>query len=104
MRSARRLASGAVAGRFLREGGFFVAFAMPPSYALTAAAVEVARGAVSRTGHSLQGGCHDVGVHADAPQHVAVAGFRLDVAHRLGVLAGAGGMLMVIAHLDPDAA
>ena len=32
------------------------------------------------------------------------AGFSLDVTHRLGILAGAGRVLVIVAHADPDAA
>src|SRR5258705_11658614 len=60
--------------------------------------------AVGGRRHRLERSRHDVGVHADAPQHSAVAGFSLDEADSLRVRAGAGGVLMVVAHLDADAA
>src|ERR1041385_2118333 len=61
-------------------------------------------GAVGRAGHGLERGRDDIGIHADAPQDLAGAGFRLDVAHRLRIFAGPCGMLVIIAHPHPDAA
>src|SRR5580704_14055693 len=60
--------------------------------------------AVGRRRHRLERSRHDVGVHADAPQHAAVAGLRFDEADRLRIRARAGGVLVVVAHLDADAA
>src|SRR3954462_4052829 len=59
---------------------------------------------VGGAGHRLERGGDDVGVHADAPENLAPGGFSLDVAHRLGIFARAGGVLVIVAHADPDAA
>src|SRR3990167_861719 len=63
-----------------------------------------AKGAVGGAAHGLERGRYDVGVHADPPQHAAVGGLGLDVAYGRRIRAGAGGVLVIVAHLDLHAA
>src|ERR1700704_6436802 len=47
---------------------------------------------------------HDVGIHADSPEDAPVAGLGFDEADSLRIRSRAGGMLVVVAHPDADAA
>src|SRR6267154_3582951 len=60
--------------------------------------------AVGGRRHRLERRRHDVRIHADAPQHATVSGFRFDEANGLRIRACAGGVLVIVAHLDADAA
>src|SRR5579872_313832 len=111
MRSSRRLASSRWAGRdLLADLIVFRVLAMraftPSSYIWggTSLALACRQRPVSGAGYSLERSRDDVGVHADAPENTAIAGLGFDIANGLGILARAGGMLVVVAHLDTHAA
>src|SRR5713101_4449784 len=59
--------------------------------------------AVGGRRHRLERSRHDVGIHADSPEDAPVAGLSFDEADSLRIRSRAGGVLMVVAHLDADA-
>src|SRR5713101_197207 len=69
------------------------------------AAVSLSGGdrAVGGRRHRLERSRHDIGVHADSPEDAPVAGLGFDEADSLRIRSRAGGVLMVVAHLDADA-
>src|SRR6266851_7340319 len=60
--------------------------------------------AVGGRRHRLERSRHDVGIHADSPEDAPVAGLGFDEADSLRIRSRAGGVLVVVAHPDADAA
>src|SRR5260370_19893588 len=70
------------------------------------AAVSLSGGdrAVGGRRHRLERSRHDVGIHADSPEDAPVAGLGFDEADCLRIRSRAGGVLVVVAHPNTDAA